>query len=58
MFDGLVGGLIVAWILTLFGFDEIFINGIQTFVTFDLTIDHYYLVFGLVGFIVGLAHSV
>lgn len=49
MIDGIVYGLLSGWILCLFGIDDIFINGLQDFVSFELTKNHYYLCFAILG---------
>lgn len=41
--------LLVAWILSLFGFDEIFCQGIKEIFNMQLTISGYYVVFFLAG---------
>lgn len=43
MLDGIIYGLIVAWILAIFNVDSICINVLQPFFTnVKLTTDHYY----------------
>ena len=52
MLDGIIGGLIVAWVLSLFGVDEICINVLQPFIRgITLTTDHFYFAFGIIGLI-------
>lgn len=58
MFGGIVSGLICAWILVQFGVDNICINVLQPFIQTELTTDHFYFVFGVVGFICGAIHDV
>jgi hypothetical protein len=54
MLEGFVGGLIVAFILSLFCVDEMIIEVLQPFVkTVTLTGSHYYIMFGLIGLIGG-----
>lgn len=59
MLDGIIYGLIVAWILTIFNVDNICINVLQPFFTnVKLTTDHYYFAFGVFGLIAGImSHS-
>lgn len=47
----MINGLLLAWILSLFNFDNIFVEGVQTFVHFKVVTAHYYLVFALLGLI-------
>lgn len=47
----MINGLLLAWILSLFNFDTIFVEGIQTFVHFKVITAHYYLLFALLGII-------
>ena len=59
MLDGIVDGLIVAWILTIFNVDSICINVLQPFfINVKLTTNHYYFAFGAIGLIAGImSHS-
>lgn len=58
MLGGIVSGLICAWILVQFGIKDICINVLQPFVNkVDLTTEHFYFVFGLVGFVSGAINS-
>ena len=54
MLGGLISGLIVAWILTLFGVDEFCIEVLQPFTVITLTTDHFYFGMGLIGLIGGM----
>lgn len=48
--DGLVYGLVSAFILSIFGVDDIFIDSLQPFVHgIKLTSDHFYLAFACLG---------
>lgn len=52
MLGGIISGLIVAWILSLFNVDVILINAIQPFISsVQLTNAHYYTLFALIGLI-------
>ena len=54
MLEGFIGGLIVAFILSLFGVDKMLIEVIQPFFTaVTLTKSHYYLAFAIIGLIGG-----
>ena len=57
MLDGIIYGLIVAWILAIFNVDNICIEVLQPIVPFVLTTAHYYFVFGVVGLIYGIIHN-
>ena len=54
MIYSIVDALFVAWILSLFEIDDIFVDAAQTFVTFTVTVNHYYLLFGMLGAFEGL----
>jgi len=54
MLEGIVGGLIIGWILSIFGVNNICIEVLQPFINIPLTNSHYYFVFGLLGCIGGL----
>lgn len=59
MLGGIISGLICAWILAQFGVDDICINVLQPFVNnVELTTDHFYFVFGVVGFICGAINDI
>lgn len=49
MLGGFISGLIVAWILSLFGVDQMLIEVIQPFTNVILTSSHYYILFALIG---------
>ena len=54
MLGGFIGGLFVAWILSLFHVNVMIIDVVQPFVkTVVLTNSHYYIAFGLIGLIGG-----
>lgn len=58
MFGGIISGLLCAWILAQFDVDNICINVLQPFTQIKLTTDHFYFVFGLVGFVCGAIHDI
>ena len=48
-------GLLMGWVLTLFGADNALINVLQPFLPqIELTIQHYYVAFGILGLILGV----
>lgn len=49
MLGGFISGLIVGWILSLFGVDHMLIDVIQPFTDIILTSSHYYIFFALIG---------
>lgn len=54
MLGGFIGGLFVAWVLSLFGVNTIILEVTQPFIkTIILTNSHYYILFGLIGLIGG-----
>ena len=51
----ILGGVLAAWILSLFGADVIIINVFQSLLPqVELTGQHYYVAFGLLGLILGI----
>ena len=54
MLDGLLNGLLTAWFLRMFEIDIIFIGALQPFFVAEITVNHYYFVFGIIGCIGGL----
>ncbi|ELC8442194.1 hypothetical protein QYB59_001215 [Clostridium perfringens] len=51
MLSGLLGGLFVAWILSLFDFDKMVINSIYEVFDIEISKDLYYVIFALIGLI-------
>ncbi|MDZ5254180.1 hypothetical protein [Clostridium sp. LIBA-8841] len=51
MLSGLLGGLFVAWILSLFDFDSMVINSIHEVFDIEVSKDLYYVIFALIGLI-------
>ncbi|MDD3613307.1 MAG: hypothetical protein WAP98_06760 [Caldicoprobacterales bacterium] len=51
---GIVGGLVLAWILTWFRVDNIIINGVNELFGLEITRSGYYVMFALIGLIVNL----
>lgn len=51
MLRGLLGGLLVAWILSLFAFDKMVINSIHEVFDIEVSKDLYYVIFALIGLI-------
>lgn len=59
MLGGIIDGLLTAWILSLFGVDDICIDVLQPFIkNIELTTNHYYFVFGAIGCIGGLISDI
>ncbi len=54
MLDGIIYGLIIAWILSVFNVDNICINVLQPFFDVKLTTDHYYFTFGVIGLVASI----
>lgn len=55
MLEGIIYGLITAWILTWFDVDEIFIDVLKTFLpNISLNTNHFYVVFAIIGCANGL----
>lgn len=57
MLEGLVSGIALAWILSLFGVDAMFIEVFQPYYSTALTSAHFYVLFALVGIIGGAIQS-
>ena len=49
MLGGMIDGLIVAWILTWFGFEYTAINSFKELFGIALTMNTYYFIFGMLG---------
>jgi hypothetical protein len=56
MLGGFVGGLIVAWILSLFGVDSMIITSAKEICNITMSISTYYISFALIGLIGGAFH--
>ena len=52
--EHLIEALIVAWILTCFNCDEIFIDVLQPLTKVEITTSHFYFVFACIGILYGL----
>ncbi|MDR2182772.1 MAG: hypothetical protein LBE55_01225 [Clostridiales bacterium] len=51
----ILGGVLAAWVLSLFGADAAIINVFQPLLPqIELTTQHYYVAFGLLGLILGI----
>lgn len=57
MIGGLLNGLLIGWILLIFGFEPVAINGFKELFNIVLTTNTYYFVFGLIGLIGGAIHN-
>ncbi|WP_338451112.1 hypothetical protein R4Z09_04185 [Niallia oryzisoli] len=51
---GILAGLLVAWLLSLIGVHSLIITGLSELFNLNLTIAGYYVLFGLLGFILEL----
>ena len=51
MLIGIIKGLIVAWLLSLFNVDVMLINAIQSFTSVELNVSMYYVLFAVVGIV-------
>lgn len=58
IFEGILGGLIVAYVLNLFHFGEMLIEVFQPFTVIALTSSTYYCFFGLLGLIIGIIRAI
>ena len=54
MVEGIVYGMISAWILTAFNVDEILLQAANSFFGLELNRNHYYTFFAAVGMIQGI----
>ena len=53
MLGGILGGLLTAFILEILGLSAVAIEAIQPFIQTQLTVVHWYLIFGIIGGIGG-----
>lgn len=53
MLEGLIGGLIIAWILTLFNFDMVCMTALKELINVSISKSTYYFMFAMVGLITG-----
>ena len=49
MLGGVLGGLLIAWILSIFNFDSMFINTLDELLGLSISTDAYYVIFALLG---------
>lgn len=49
MLGGVLGGLLIAWILSIFNFDRMFINTLYQLLGLSISTDAYYVIFALLG---------
>lgn len=54
MFSGILGGLFIAWILSIFNFDSMFIRAVYEIFSLNISTDVYYVIFALIGLIGGI----
>ena len=57
MLGGLLWGLLIAWILSIFNFDYMFINAVYELWGLKISTDVYYVVFALLGLIYGIINK-
>lgn len=57
MLGGLLWGLLIAWILSIFNFDYMFINAVYELLGLKISTDVYYVVFALLGLIYGIINK-
>lgn len=53
MLEGLIGGLIIAWILTLFNFDMVCMTALKELINVSISKSTYYFIFAMIGLITG-----
>lgn len=54
MFFGIIQGLLVGWLLSLFNFNDVILNALQPFANAELSMDIYYIIFAFIGVLYGL----
>ncbi|XZK30623.1 hypothetical protein ACSXCN_03725 [Clostridium perfringens] len=57
MLGGLLWGLLITWILSIFNFDYMFINAVYELWRLKISTDVYYVVFALLGLICGIINK-
>ncbi|EGT0684407.1 hypothetical protein ACV3R4_07575 [Clostridium perfringens] len=57
MLGGLLWGLLITWMLSIFNFDYMFINGVYELWGLKISTDVYYVVFALLGLICGIINK-
>ncbi|EHK2345189.1 hypothetical protein [Clostridium perfringens] len=57
MLGGLLWGLLIAWILSIFNFNYMFINAVYELLRLKISTDVYYVVFSLLGLIYGIINK-
>ncbi|WP_425203721.1 hypothetical protein [Priestia megaterium] len=58
MADGLLSGLLFAWVLSWFGFDNLAVKGINELLQINATTASYYLIAVALGIIAGLLNDI
>ena len=53
MLEGLIGGLIIAWLLTLFNFDMVCMTALKELINVSISKSTYYFMFAMIGLITG-----
>ncbi|HAT4104378.1 TPA: hypothetical protein I9Z31_001790 [Clostridium perfringens] len=57
MLGGLLWGLLIAWILSIFNFNYMFINAVYELLRLKISTGVYYVVFALLGLIYGIINK-
>lgn len=57
MLGGLLWGLLIAWLLSIFNFDHMFINAVYELFKIRISTDVYYVVFALLGLVCGIINK-
>ncbi|BDU84611.1 hypothetical protein P5E99_09290 [Clostridium perfringens] len=57
MLGGLLWGLLITWILSIFNFNYMFINAVYELLRLKISTDVYYVVFVLLGLIYGIINK-
>ena len=57
MLGGLLWGLLIAWILSIFNFNYMFINAVYELLRLKISTYVYYVVFALLGLIYGIINK-
>lgn len=58
IFEYIVYGVIMAWILSWFNLDDLLIEVLQPFLKFDINGSTYYVFFIVVGFLLGVIEAI
>ena len=53
MLSGFVSGIFLAWFLTLFNVDQMFVQAVNEMFKTTVSVASYYIIFGIIGIITG-----